>query len=98
MTQIRMMTSSPPIKKEEISGNKVRNISDILKYRFRMYFNKKYQERASAQSEFEKEIEQGIDNRIQADHEDSSNHDDYGGPQHTQQEFYDLNEELERFE
>ena len=63
-----------------------------------MYFNKKYQERASAQSEFEKEIEPGIDNRIQADHEDSSNHDDYGGPQHTQQEFYDLNEELERFE
>ena len=60
-----------------------------------MYFNHKYQERASAQSEFEKEIEQGIDNRIQADHEDSSNHEDYGGPQ---QEFYDVNEELERFE
>ena len=59
-----------------------------------MYFNKKYQERASAQSEFEKEIEQGIDNRIQADHEDSSNHNDYGDPQHPQQEFYDLNEEL----
>ena len=67
-------------------------------YRFRMYFNKKYQERASAQSEFEKEIEQGIDNRIQADHEDSSNHNDYGDPQHPQQEFYDLNEELERLE
>ena len=62
-----------------------------------MYFNQKYQERVAAQSEFEKEIEQGIDNRIQADHEDGSNYQDYGN-NHPEQEFYDINEEfVERF-
>ena len=62
-----------------------------------MYFNQKYQERVAAQSEFEKEIEQGIDNRIQADHEDGSNYQDYGH-NHPEQEFYDVNEEfVERF-
>ena len=44
-----------------------------------MYFNQKYQERVSAQSEFENEIEQSIaiDNNIQADHEDSNNEQNY---------------------
>ena len=65
-----------------------------------MYFDQKYQERVSAQSEFEKEIGQSIaiDNKIQADHEDSSNEQDYVYP-HPQQEFYDVNEEfVERFD
>lgn len=62
-----------------------------------MYFNQKYQERVAAQSEFENEIEQGIDNRIQAVHEESSNYQDYGH-QPPEQEFYDVNEEfVERF-
>ena len=63
-----------------------------------MYFNQKYQERVSAQSEFENEIEQSIaiDNNIQSDHEDSNN--EHGYP-HPQQEFYDVNEEfVERFD
>ena len=58
-----------------------------------MYFDQKYQERVSAQSEFEKEIEQSIaiDNKIQADHEDVY--------PHPQEEFYDVNEEfVERFD
>ena len=63
-----------------------------------MYFDQKYQERVSAQSEFEKEIGQSIaiDNKIQADHEDSSNEQHYV---HPHQEFYDVNEEfVERFD
>ena len=65
-----------------------------------MYFNQKYQERVSAQSEFENEIEQSIaiDNNIQSDREDSNNEQNYGYP-HPQQEFYDVNEEfVERFD
>ena len=62
-----------------------------------MYFTQKYQERVASQSEFENEIEQGIDNRIQAVHEESSNFQDYGHD-HQEQELYGVNEEfVERF-
>ena len=58
-----------------------------------MYFNQKYQERVAAQSEFEKEIEQGsIDNRVLADHDDVTNHEDYG--QQYPLEFYDADDEF----
>ena len=59
-----------------------------------MYFNQKYQERFAAQREFLQEINENIDDRVQADLGvlDDSNHEEYD--QHLQQQFYDINEDF----
>ena len=59
-----------------------------------MYFNQKYQERFAAQKEFLQEINENIDDRVQADLGalDDSNHEEYD--QHLQQQFYDISEDF----